>query len=469
MTKSDKIVILGAGPTGLGAAHRLHEIGYEDVSLYEKEATAGGLAASFTDEKGFTWDIGGHVQFSHYTYFDELMDELLQDQWLHHERESWVWYRDRFVPYPFQYNVRHLPEEEKRACLRGVLQLAANPPKEKPTNFHEWILAQFGKGIADVFMFPYNYKTWAYPPSFLDCGWMGERVAPINLERFVFNILDGKDDISWGPNNTFHFPKTGGTGEIWRCLANKLPQDWLHFEKELQEIRTKEKRLVFKDGHEDSYDKLISTMPLDVLIKCSDLGDEVKKEAQKLIYSKVNVFGIGLRGKPRKDVEKKCWMYFPEDTSPYFRATVFSNYSPNNVPDISTQWSLMVEVSESPQKAVDKETIKDEVIQGLLNTRLIENKDQIIDFWKYETDHGYPTPFLGRDKVLNKLLPTLEEIEIFSRGRFGAWKYEVSNQDHSLMQGVEVVDKIIKGTEEETVLQPDFVNSRKKKANVRER
>src|SRR5690242_11509573 len=97
-----EIVILGAGPTGLGAAHRLKELGLSNLVVFEKEAYPGGLAASFTDNAGFTWDIGGHVQFSHYGYFDRLMDDLLSDQWLSHERESWIWIADRFVPYPFQ-------------------------------------------------------------------------------------------------------------------------------------------------------------------------------------------------------------------------------------------------------------------------------------------------------------------------------------------------------------------------------
>jgi protoporphyrinogen oxidase len=82
-----KIVILGAGPTGLGAAHRLQELGIP-FKLFEKELHAGGLASSFVDSNGFTWDIGGHVQFSHYSYFDDLMDKLLGEEWLHHEREA---------------------------------------------------------------------------------------------------------------------------------------------------------------------------------------------------------------------------------------------------------------------------------------------------------------------------------------------------------------------------------------------
>ena len=53
--------------------------------------------------------------------------------------------------------------------------------------------------------------------------------------------------------------------------------------------------------------------------------------------------------------------------------------------------------------------------------------------------------------MLATVLPALEEKGILSRGRFGAWRYEVSNQDHSCMQGVEAVDKVLLDAEEQTV------------------
>lgn len=113
------LLIIGAGPTGLGAAWRAHELGREDWLLAEGAEHAGGLAASFVDERGFTWDVGGHVQFSHYVYFDQVMDRLLgRDGWLEHDRESWVWMRGRFVPYPFQNNIHRLPAEEYRDAWR---------------------------------------------------------------------------------------------------------------------------------------------------------------------------------------------------------------------------------------------------------------------------------------------------------------------------------------------------------------
>jgi hypothetical protein len=48
-------------------------------------------------------------------------------------------------------------------------------------------------------------------------------------------------------------------------------------------------------------------------------------------------------------------------------------------------------------------------------------------------------------------MPYLESNGIYSRGRFGAWKYEVSNTDHSLMQGVEWVDHLLRGEAETTI------------------
>ena len=52
--------------------------------------------------------------------------------------------------------------------------------------------------------------------------------------------------------------------------------------------------------------------------------------------------------------------------------------------------------------------------------------------------------------MLHPIDADLREAGVFSRGRFGAWKYEVSNQDHSLMQGVEVVNYLLRGMPERT-------------------
>jgi hypothetical protein len=52
------------------------------------------------------------------------------------------------------------------------------------------------------------------------------------------------------------------------------------------------------------------------------------------------------------------------------------------------------------------------------------------------------------------LHPWLESHDVYSRGRFGAWRYEVGNMDHSVAQGVEWVNRILQdaGADELTFL-----------------
>ena len=123
-------------------------------------------------------------------------------------------------------------------------------------------------------------------------------------------------------------------------------------------------------------------------------------------------------------------------------------------------WSIMLEVSESAMKPENSETLLQECIQGLVNTEMLKPTDEIVSTYHRRFDHGYPTPTLEREGVLKELLPRLQEKDILSRGRFGSWRYEVGNQDHSFMLGVEAVDHIINGAVELTLNYPDFVNTR---------
>jgi protoporphyrinogen oxidase len=456
-----KILILGGGPAGLGAAWRLNELGHSDWHLLEANDYAGGLASSFRDENGFFWDIGGHVQFSHYEYFDALMHKLIpKDQWLTHQRESWVWLRERFVPYPFQNNIRHLPPTDLARCLDGLVELYKNG-SHKPANFKEWILATFGTGIAEIFLLPYNFKVWAYPAEQMSHGWVGERVAVPDLARVLKNLVFEKDDVSWGPNSVFHFPKHGGTGAIWRACASRLPREQMHLRSRVKNIDPAARRATTIDGRAWDYDALISTIPLSELLRLTGHSEFSGLTERGLKYSSANIVGIGLRGKPPEQLKTKCWMYFPEDDCPFYRVTVFSNYSPHNVPDIEENWSLMTETSESECKLVGHQSLLQETIEGLRNTKLINGKDQIVSTWRHRAKFGYPTPGLHRDEALGQILPALESESIYSRGRFGAWKYEVSNQDHSFMQGLEVVERLLCNRPEITFNDPNYVNSKK--------
>ncbi len=443
--KGGRIIIVGAGPTGLGAAYLLNKLGYKNWAIYEKEDKVGGLSSSFKDKKGFTWDIGGHVMFSNIEKFNSLADLLLGDHFISHERESWIRMMGRWIPYPFQNNIRHLSRIKVLQCLLGLIQTQQNT--KKITNFKDWILKTFGQGIAENFMFPYNFKVWAFPLTIMDYGWIAERISPVSIEKIIENIIMEINDTGWGPNNQFKFPLYGGTGGFFNCFKPFVKNNFYCCH-QAKSIDIDSQVITFNNGKTDCYDFLINTAPIDLFVQLLHSQKEdmerVHKQAGKLLHNGVYIVGIGLK----KHMEStKCWVYFPDENIPFYRMTYFSNYSPNNVPfgDITTYSSLMCEVSFSSYKYVSESEVIDSVIQGLITAKILGNddKNKIISTWKYKADYAYPVPSIGRDDVLVEIQTILERNRIYSRGRFGAWKYEIGNMDHSVMMGMEVVNRIL--------------------------
>lgn len=442
-----KIIILGAGPCGLGAADYFQRLGQTQLQIFERNDHVGGLSASFTDAAGFTWDIGGHVLFSHFDCFDQAVDRALQGCYYEHQRESWIRIFGDWVPYPFQNNVRYLPEEARNLCVDGLRKLTGDPVQT--ANFKEWMAAVFGEGIVKYFMEPYNFKVWATPPELMSKDWIAERVSVVDLVRIERNIDEKRDDISWGPNNLFKFPQKGGTGAIYQGISQPFA-DKIHLNHDLTSVDLVEKKVVFANGVSCFYDKLISTIPLDQLVaKCINIPDVVCNAAKSLVHNSAYIVGLGFRGK-RDD--SKCWMYFPEDNCPFYRVTNFHNYSPYNVPGgkVDQYFSLMCETSYSPHKPVVKADIVEATIQGLINSGMIaaSDREHIVSRYLIDVPYAYPVPTIDRDAALAVIQPFLESQDIYSRGRFGAWKYEVGNMDHSFMQGVEIADRLLFGKEE---------------------
>lgn len=453
-------LVVGAGPTGIGAAHNLAQRG-EDFLLVDSDPRPGGLAKSVVDANGFTWDMGGHVQFSHYDLFDSYMDRALgHDGWLNHVRQSWIWVTGRFVPFPLQKNLHRLPDRERDRCVDG-LRLAASRNGHRPANFRDWIDHNFGDGIAELFMVPYNLKTWAHPLDLMGCQWVGDRVAMPSLAEIESGSKSPADAVDWGPNNTFRFPRHGGTGAVWTALLSQLAQTDFRLGDGVVKIDPARRTAELSSGMEVRYEHMVSTAPLDRLTVLAGL-EGLSHATRRLRHSTTHVVGVGLYGAAPPHLREKNWIYFPEANCPFYRVTVFSNYSPNNVPS-SDAWSLMAEVSESEVKPVDRARVVESVIAGMRVTGLLAPDSRIASRWHTTLPYGYPVPTVDRDQILEAVLPALESVGVYSRGRFGAWKYEVANQDHSFMQGWECIDRICAGAgpeAEPTLTNPEAVNSK---------
>lgn len=126
----------------------------------------------------------------------------------------------------------------------------------------------------------------------------------------------------------------------------------------------------------------------------------------------------------------------------------------------------MFETSTSKQRpiACDEVSLKKDAMAELRRWGVIGASEQPVSTWYKHLHFGYPLPFLGRDELLatdQGLLTRLEENSIVSRGRFGGWRYESSNQDYAFVQGTEAVDLLYEAKREEVYwsTRPDNVVS----------
>src|SRR5690348_14806569 len=99
MSNSNKVLILGGGPTGLATALRLAQAGRR-VKVIERLPWAGGLCKSY--QRGpYVLDLGPHRFTPHnqevYDFVTDLVGELIQVKY-----QAEIWIGDRFISYPFR-------------------------------------------------------------------------------------------------------------------------------------------------------------------------------------------------------------------------------------------------------------------------------------------------------------------------------------------------------------------------------
>lgn len=432
------MLIAGAGPCGLACAYELQRLGEDDFLLVEACWEPGGLASSFRDARGFTWDRGGHVVFSHFGEFDRLVAEMLGDDVLWHDRSSYIHVDNRYVPYPFQNNLHHLDETDALECLADLALAQTQQTRSPPRNFEEWANATFGSGIVDRFMRPYNEKVWATRLSRLSADWISERVAVVDWRRAARAVATGEDDLGWGPNSRFAFPRSGGTGEIFRRLARRITHDHIRFGAAIAMVHPEARTVTLASGDRLRYQTLIWTGPLDQLVQsCEQPPTAVRRAVTRLAHTSVTVVGIGYKS-PLTD--PRSWLYFPDPDVPFYRLTNFAKYAAAHVPRGRTDryCSYIAEISRPSTAATpDPRLLTQAVDTHIRKLQLVPEDAEVASTHLDDIPYAYPVPTTDRDAALATIDPWLARHNVLARGRFGTWRYETGNMDHAVKMGID--------------------------------
>jgi protoporphyrinogen oxidase len=430
-------LILGAGPTGLGAAWRLHELGNTDWVLLESAATPGGMASSEKDPAGFIWDLGGHVIHSHFPYFDAVLNTVRE--WQHPRRSGWIWLGGTFVPTPIQRHLGALPDERGSAVVAELAALSNQPAN----NLYDYFVATFGPTLTNVFFSPFNDKMWAHSAKLIDHAWTslrsGSGAANIPAPAPTLISENRPDDTSQFPYPRF------GTGAMWAEIAARIPAERQRYRTTVAHVDLERRVAHTTSGEEFAFDQCISSIPLRRLLDSMVDDSHLQARAGDLLHSSVHAVGFGYEGKIPPQLVGVSWIYSPEPGTPFYRSTVLSNYSPAIAGP--GRWSILHEVGTSAHHPVDTTTVVTRCREAMKDWAVAGAP---VSVWHRYLPFGYPVPFLRRDELLHPILCRLEAHGVRSRGRFGGWRYESCNQDHAFMQGVEAVDANMTGSPERT-------------------
>ncbi len=417
-----KVLVLGAGPAGLTVASKLGG----NALVLEKFGRVGGLSRSI-EFCGATFDLGGHSFHTPHDDVKAFVDGFMGGKMVSQKRDARVQFSGQLIPYPFQHSFHAL---EIEAVVSDCLGHEPDPRAiAESAHFEEWIMRRFGDGIARHFMLPYNRKLWARDLSTMSCEWVIERIATDkgdgSAEKDRRKPLQSDSFVS--------YPAEGGFGEMFEELARHCHS--VLCDQEVIAVDARSRTARTRSGHEYSWDRLVTTMPLPTFLGLlRDCDPDIKRLADGLEAVSLKVLMLSVSGStvetPQRIYNAEAGVHghkiaFNHTSSPSLRA--------------KDRRGVMCEISYSGSKAVpDDATLVNDTWSWLHDGGFVSPGAQIAGAKVVDLKYGYPVYTPGRANAIEQIGSYLESLGIHTVGRFGAWAY--ANSDGCMRQALELVE-----------------------------
>ena len=391
-------VIVGAGVSGLAYAG----FSKNECLLLEKDAEIGGYCKTIK-WGDFVWDYSGHFFHFRDTFLEDyICRNMVHDDIRYCEKHTQIFYRQKYIDFPFQKNIHQLDQDEFIDCLYDLFTTTGNDY----FTFKQMLYAKFGQSIAEKFMIPYNEKLYACDLNRLDVDAMGRFFPYADKEEIIRNFKKTNNNSY---NSHFTYPR-GGAIEYVKSLASYIGKSNICLNECVKSIDVTEKTIK-TDKRELKYDNLISTMPFPLLMQCCSM------EYDTDIYSwnKVLVFNLGF-DKKGKDVFNN-WIYVPSKDFCFYRVGYYDNiFATKNM-------SLYVELGFGKNTdVIDVEYYKEKVLDDLKKAGIITDHKLIAShFVIMDPAYVHITKESIRDVEEKKKV--LARNNIYSIGRYGSWTY----------------------------------------------
>jgi protoporphyrinogen oxidase len=495
-----RVLIIGAGPAGLTAAHELLDKSNEyEVIVFEESNTLGGISRT-VNYKGNRMDMGGHRFFSKVPEVNEWWEKMLPTQgampyddvllsrtstikeggpdpekedrvMLRRNRLSRIFFNSKFFDYPVSLKFSTIKNMGLgTTIIVGFSYLKAVFHKRKENSLEDFYINRFGKKLYSMFFENYTENLWGRHPSEISPEWGAQRVKGLSVTAVlkdifgkIFNKKNRKVETSL--IEEFAYPKLG-PGQLWELTA-------ANFEKMGGTIIKNAKVVGITKGEDNTvkgivYEKdekrisvegdyVISSMPIkDLVIGMNDVPAQYVKIAEGLPYRDYMTVGVLISKLNLKNETKiktignivpDNWVYVHDKKVKMGRFQIYNNWSPYMVKDIGHSIWIGLEYFCNEGDSVwsmTADAFAEMAIGEMVAMGLISKKEDVLDYHVERVKKAYPAYFDTYEHIdeLREYLNTIPNL--FCVGRNGQHRY--NNIDHSMCTSFETVKAILSGS-----------------------
>jgi protoporphyrinogen oxidase len=447
---SETIVVIGAGPAGLTAAHELVRLQRRAIVL-EKGDKVGGLARTET-YKGFFFDIGGHRFFTKAEEVNRMWRQILGEEFLRRPRLSRIYYGRKFFYYPLRpmNAVIGLGLWKSLLIVASYIRWQIFPHRQEQT-FEQWVTNRFGKRLFQTFFKTYTEKVWGISCAELRAEWAAQRIRGLSLKTAVLSMFLTPKRTIKTLIEEFEYPRLG-PGMMWQAVQGEVERQGcrVRLNSEVVAIHRSGNRVenvtVSDNGRREVVhgSAFISSMPVrEFLVKLDPPPPSAVSEAAGQLRHRDLIVVCLIVKKP--DLFPDNWIYIHDPTVKVGRIQNYKNWSPDMVAD-PTKTSLGLEYfctrGDELWNAADSDLIergKREVDRiGLAEVADIE------DGCVLRVPDAYPVydaDYRSHLAVVRQFVDGLENFHTI--GRNGLHRY--NNQDHAMLTGMLAARNLVLG------------------------
>lgn len=441
-TSKPHIAILGAGPSGVGAAYRLLKLKKAKVTVLEARNRVGGNAGSF-ERQGIHLDYGSHRL--HPACNPDILEEinsLLGNDLIKRPRHGRIRLNNRWIHFPIQFSdmIRKLPLGFSAGVFSDMVKksLSGNVLRsESSDNFASVLRKKLGKTICDEFYFPYAKKIWGLEPDQIASIQAEKRVSADSFTKLIKKVFLKSLSKDGEKAPFFYYPKRGygQISDAYYHEAAELGADF-RFESKVTGLHSEGdnvKSIQYEhDGEQKSIqpDLIWSTLPITLTAKMvsPEPDSTVINAAERMRFRSMVLIYLFLEQDRFSEYDAH---YFPEEKIPITRLSETKNYYSATMPkDLTCICAELPCSVDDDYWTMGLEEAKSIVIESLKKAGLSIDSD-VNEIVIRKIKQAYPIYDLGFEshlETLNHYFANFQNMILF--GRQGLFVHD--NTHHAL-------------------------------------